>query len=150
MPIIAAFFIILVTLGYAAHWIYEYVAMQFGAFWGTSAVICSAAIIIGVIFYYMKRHQRLHGRKINKERILRNAVDRGYIELEPEHKRGSIHLESNSFFFIFADIQHIQQHTYSLHLQLRDVPQPLALCFATPSTANLWHKRLRLAAEQRL
>lgn len=150
VPIIAAFFIIIAALSYAGYKVYTLVATQFGAIWGFSAVLLAAAVLIYLVFFWFQRDQRLHGKSINKKRVLHQTLSNGVIELEPNHKSGLLQTTDYNLHFIFADIQQVMQQDQTLLLQLRDVERPIELVFDQANTAKLWLKRLQLATQQKL
>lgn len=150
MPIIAVFFIVLAALSYGQYQIYTIVSAHFGPIWGYGAVVLAAAILIYLIFFAFQRYQRLHGKNINKKRVLHQTLSTGFIELEPNQKSGSLQTADYNLHFIFADIQHITQQGETITLQLRDIATPIPLVFDQVSTAKLWRKRLKLAIEQKL
>lgn len=150
MPIIAALLIALGGLGYAGYKIYDFVALHLSPIWGYGAVLLTIIILISMVFFCFQRYQRLHGKSINKNRILHETLSDGAIELEPNHKRGWLQTADHHLHFIFADIQQITKKDQILLLQLRDVAQPIKLAFNQENTAKLWLKRLQLATEQKL
>lgn len=153
MPIIAAVIIALAALAYAGYMIYTLVAAQFGAAMGGGAVLLSAAIGVALISLAVKRYYRLHGKTVDKQRVLNDALrDDGSIQIEPNNKSGVIkRAQQADLAFIFADIQHVQiQGDKTVQLQLRGATEPINLSFDQAATATLWVKRLQMAAEQKL
>lgn len=152
MPIIAAVIIAFAALVYAGYLIYTFVAAQFGPAMGGGAVVITAAILITLIVIAVNRYYRLHGKTINKQRILEDALSDGSIQIEPNDKSGVIKRTSlPDLPFIFADIQQVQsQGDNTIELQLRGTTEPTQLRFTEAATATLWVKRLQMAAEQKL
>lgn len=152
MPIIAAVIIAVAALAYAGYFIYTFVAAQFGPAMGGGAVVISAAIIIAIIVIAVNRYYRLHGKTVDKQRVLEDALSDGSIQLEPNDKSGVIkRAQQTDLPFIFADIQQVQaQGDKGIQLQLRDANEPINLSFTQAATAGLWVKRLQMAAEQKL
>ena len=154
MPIIAAVIIVFAALAYAGYFIYTFVATQFGPAMGGGAVAISAAIVIALIAIAVKRYYHLHGKTVNKQRILEEKLvnNSGSIRLEPNQKSGVIQIDQQPALpFIFADIQQVQaQGDKTVQLQLRGTAEPITLNFNEAATAALWVKRLQMAAEQKL
>lgn len=152
MPIIAAVIIVFAALAYAGYFIYTFVATQFGPAMGGGAVAISATIIIALIAVAVKRYYRLHGKTVNKQRILKDTLSDGSIQIEPNDKNGVIkRAQQADLPFIFADIQQVQaQGDKTVQLQLRGTAEPITLNFNEAATAALWVKRLQMAAEQKL
>lgn len=152
MPIIAVFIAALAGLSYAGYWIYTTVALRFGAAIGWSAVLCAAALIVLLITLRVKRYYRLHGKTVNKQRILKGTLSDGSIQIEPNDKNGVIkRAQQADLSFIFADIQLVQARgDKTVQLQLRGTAEPITLSFNEAAMATLWVKRLQMAAEQKL
>lgn len=154
MPIIAALIAAIAGSAYAGYWIFNLVASRLGSAMGYGAVVLVAALIVFLIAFGVRRYYRLHGKTVNKERVLRESLsnNNGSIQLEPNHKSGVIQLSQQpELRFIFADIKQVQLNsTKEVTLQLRDSKNPINLAFNKETTAKLWVKRLLLAAEQKL
>lgn len=153
MPIIAAVIIAFAVLAYAGYMIYTMVSASFGAAIGAGAVLLCAVLIIALIIIFTKRYYRVHGKTVDKQRLLEDSLsDGGSIQLIPNDKSGLIkRAQQADLAFIFADILHAQtQGDKIVQLQLRGASEPVRLSFDQATTAELWVKRLQMAAEQKL
>lgn len=144
MPIIAAVIIAVAALAYAGYFIYTFVAAQFGPAMGGGAVVICAAVGIALIVIAVNRYYRLHGKTVNKQRVLEDALSDGSIQIEPNDKSGVIkRAQQADLSFIFADIQQVQaQGDKTVQLQLRGTTEPITLRFEQAATASIWVKRL--------
>lgn len=152
MPIIAAFIVILAVLVYGSYLIYNVVAASFGSAMGMGAVVLCAVIIIAIVVIAVQRYYRLHGKTVDKNRLLTASLQNGSIQLDPNSKSGLIKRNAETdISFIFADIQQVQaQGDSTVLLQLRGYSDPTALAFSQNAEAALWIKRLGMAAKQTL
>lgn len=153
MPIIAAVIIAFAAASYAGYMIYTMVSASFGPTIGAGAVLLCAVLIIALVFIITKRYYRLHGKTVDKQRVVEDALsDGGSIQLVPTDKSGVIkRAQQTDLSFIFADIQQVQiQGDKTVQLQLRGINETISLNFSQAATAELWIKRLQMAAEQKL
>jgi hypothetical protein len=105
MPFILAGIAIVAAAVYYAFQLYRLVGTHFGTLAGIGAVAACVAVVMGAAFDTLRRYRAVHGVKIAGERILALRGPWGSLNLDAEHKRGTVELDGQGSAFIFADIE---------------------------------------------
>lgn len=155
MPFILAGIAIVAAAVYYVLQLYRLVGAHFGTFAGIAAVAACVAVVIGAVLYILRRYRAVHGVKIAGERILVLRGPWGSLNLDAEHKRGTVELDGQGSAFIFADIEVPSvaeaDGGWILTFKLRhNARAEWPLWFSSSGEARRWARILTLAIHQKL
>lgn len=155
LPILVAIPVLFGLIIFGEFRLYLWIANQFGWLAGVASVSATLLLACLMIMAAVRRYQRIHGKTVNRRRILTLSGPWGELTLDANEKRGDLVLQGKTASFIFADITDVQTSVIDgqalLRLQLaHTVTDNWAIPMENVAQSRRWHKILRYAALQRL
>ncbi|MGO4307435.1 hypothetical protein [Cupriavidus sp. RAF12] len=155
MPLILAGLALIAAFVYGVVKMYQKVAAAFGVVAGAAAVIALLAALTALGMMALRRYQAVHGKRIQRERILSLSGDWGSLRVDAERKNGVLEMDGQRIVMIFADIAQAravrQESGWTVALTLDHHAQAdWTIPVKDAGTARRWAKIFTLAAAQKL